>query len=169
MIAVAVIKVQDYGNEAKYVQEIEQSIERYLRQGLQTIIEKIQNKQFFEANQLILENLGSKRESYYGRLNFLLEKIVDYNDEEALDLFDLSEIDYQSTLNLEVILAVMGMLIGFVLSALIIRNIDRAVKELHDVSLEYAQGNLSNKVHYNSDDELGRVSRVRHSTKWVAV
>ena len=159
MIADSVIEVQDYGNEAKYVQEIEQSMERYLSQGLQPIIEKIQNKQFFEANQLILENLGSKRESYYGRLNVLLEEFVDYNDEKAQDLFDLSETDYQSTLNLEVILAVMGMLIGFVLSALIIRNIDRAVKELHDVSLEYAQGNLSNKVHYNSDYELGRVSQ----------
>ncbi len=159
IIADAVIEVQDYGNEAKYVQEIEQSMERYLSQGLQPIIEKIQNKQFFEANQLILENLGSNRESYYGRLNVLLEEFIDYNDEAAQDLFDLSETDYQSTLNLEVILAVMGMLIGFVLSALIIRNIDRAVKELHDVSLEYAQGNLSNKVHYNSDDELGRVSQ----------
>ncbi|MCU7836999.1 MAG: methyl-accepting chemotaxis protein [gamma proteobacterium symbiont of Taylorina sp.] len=158
-ISEAVIETQEDGSEAQYVQKINDKIEVYLRQGLQPVIDKLTQRQFYEANQLFLKNLNSNGDSYFGSLIIMLEGFVDFNDDEAQELFVLSEENYQATLKIEIVLTAIGFIIGFGLSWLIIRNIDRVVKELYDVATEFADGNLARKITYNSHDELGRVSQ----------
>jgi len=157
-ISEAIIESEENGGERQYVQKISDKIEIYLSQGLQPVIDTIKTKDFPVAYRLALKNLKSRPDTHFGSLHIMLEGFIDFNDEEAQELFQLSKESYRSALTIEIITLVAGIL-GFALSWLIIRNIDKAVTELHDVAIEYAEGNLIRQVTYSSNDELGRVSQ----------
>ncbi len=160
LIEDAIIEVQvdgEEGAEAKYIKQIAENITIYLQQGVQPVIEIFKKNEFIEADKLILLHFNSSPASYFGRLNLLLQGFVDFNDEEAQELFERSENDYQSAFQLLIMLIAMGIVLGFTLSWLIIKGIDTAVSELHDVASEYAKGDLSGTIRYSGQDELGRV------------
>ncbi|MDX2503829.1 MAG: methyl-accepting chemotaxis protein [Gammaproteobacteria bacterium] len=157
LITGAVFQTDTEGPEVDHLKDMVKKIDTYLEHGLQPIIQKLEKKEFNQANQWLLANLNSKKGSDFGALNIALHGFVKLNDKEAVELFTSSEADYQNTVQLEVVLIIIGVVVGFVLSWLIIRGIDVAVSELHDVTNEYAEGDFSREISYSGKDELGRV------------
>jgi methyl-accepting chemotaxis protein len=148
----AVMEAGGVNVEAQRVQEIKQLFVTWKSQNLEPTIVAIETQDFTSLKQLL-----SGETSNFDKLETALKGFIDFNDEEAQELYQISVDGHKNMLLIQIPLIVFGSLLGFVLSWLIIRGIDRGIKELQGASQRFADGNLTQEVDYTAQDEIGTV------------
>jgi len=87
-----------------------------------------------------------------------LGKLIDQQLENARSRHDLAEEEYRMMRNLTIGILLLGLLTAGFLGGWLVGNIRRPLTEVRDVLRKLNSGDLTHRVQYQSDDELGQMA-----------
>jgi len=147
------ITEEEGDDELSQVKEIEAAYHDFLTNGAIKCISLIRQNKYHDANELLVTEMND----LYLKSKKLLEGFIEYNNNEAKELFEGSESDYQGILVQNLIIIVVGAIVALFFSFMIIRGIHSSVTKLQIASGKLAEGDMTTTIEDFYNDELGQV------------
>jgi len=141
------------GDEIDAVKEIEKEYHNFLTNGAIKVISLIRQNKHYDANKVFITDMNS----VFKRVQRLLENFINYNESEAISIFESSEDEYQTILYEDLLLIVLGVFSSLFFAFMIIRGINSSVKKLQHSADAFADGDLRSSISDYNNDEIGAV------------
>ena len=141
------------GDELDQVKKIEVAYHNFLTNGAVKAISLIRQNKYHDANELLVTDINT----LYLKSRKLLEDFIEYNNNEAIELFENSESNYQEVLVENIFIIILGAIIALFFSYIIIRGIHSSVEKLQLAASDFAEGDMTTTINDYNHDELGQV------------
>jgi len=141
------------GDEIDAVKAIEVEYHNFLTNGAIKVISLIRQNKYYEANQVLITDMNA----LFIKVQRLLEGFIAFNENEAVEIFENSEREYQTILYEDVLLIVLGVVLSLFSAFMIIRGINNSVEKLQQSADEFANGDLRSSIDHYNNDEIGAV------------
>jgi methyl-accepting chemotaxis protein len=141
------------GKEIERVKNIEATYHDFLTNGAVKAISLIRQNKYYEANKVLVSDMRT----LFQKEKKLLDGFIEYNNKEAIEIFESSESYYQQFLLITIIIIIVSVTLGLFLSFMIIRGIQTSVIKLQSASTNFANGDMTTIISDYYQDELGEV------------
>lgn len=135
------------------IKAIEREYHEFLTNGAIKAISLIRQNKHYEANQVIIVDMSER----FVKVQRHLEEFINHSEQEAVDIFETSESDYQTILYEDLVLIVLGVGLSLFFAFMIIRGINSSVEKLRHSADDFANGDLRSSIDNFSNDEIGAV------------
>ncbi|MFC0312509.1 methyl-accepting chemotaxis protein [Chromohalobacter canadensis] len=142
-------------NHTDAAESFNASVERYLDDGMQVVLDTLNAGDFYEAYVAYNDVLEGQREEVSGQLNSL----VDEKRNDAMSMATEAAETQHEMLMWQAGVFIFGMVVLVVLGIITVRSTLRPVREALDFSLQIAAGNLGASLKEGKQDEIGRLTR----------
>ncbi|MFK5983980.1 MAG: methyl-accepting chemotaxis protein [Pseudomonadota bacterium] len=143
------------GEGLQQIKNIERVYHDFLSNGAVKAISLIRQNKYYEADKVLVTDMRR----LYQKEKKLLDNFIEYNNNEAIAIFEKSEENYQYILLENIILIIVATVLGLFLSFMIIRGIQVSVKKLQAASNDFANGDMTTTITDFYQDELGEVCK----------
>ncbi len=145
--------------EKRLAAEFAKTRAAFVQEGLRPAVAALRAGQYQEANRLLLTQVNPT----FTPANAAAEKLLQLELDVAKAEYRGADDSYNFIRNVAVILLVAGVGLNVLLAIYTIKGIGQAVHELDDTATKLAAGDLSARVAYRGNDELGHVAKVFNS------
>ena len=125
-----------------------------VKQGYLPAIGMIESGDFKAANLLLLKTINPA----FNKSLQALDEMLEEESKEANELFHAIEVEYQSMVTLISVLLAAGILFSILLAYVIISGISKGVSRIEIAANSLADGDLTARVDYSSNDEIGHIA-----------
>lgn len=129
------------------------SRKKFVVDGLLPVNEKLLAGQYHQANEIILKKVNP----LFMETNKDILALVDYMVKSSQELHQEAHDDFVGTRNTSLILLLIGSLILIIAAQRAISAITRGVTGLDDGMEQLASGDLTTRIDYSANDELGKI------------
>ncbi|MFC4537372.1 methyl-accepting chemotaxis protein [Chromohalobacter sarecensis] len=143
------------GNHSDTAESFDASVQRYLDDGMQVVLDTLNAGDFYEAYVAYNDVLDGERDEVSDQLNGL----VDEKRNEAMAMASEAAETQHEMLMWQAGVFIFGLVVLVVMGIITVRSTLRPVREALDFSLQIAAGNLGASLKGGRQDEIGRLTR----------
>lgn len=133
------------------------------------VYQKEINAAAIEAKADILKQEFDKSRNVYENSLSLLDEVIKYNNEEASNMVQLGQLDYEQGFNFMLIVMGIIIILSVIISFTISRSISKKLNLIQNGAQKLADGDLNFELNINSTDEIGNLAssfeQVRNNLK----
>lgn len=156
--------------DRKLLEEVKSLWDKYLAVGDGMIALSAENKM-----QEALAVMSGESREYFDELTAKCMELVAFNKTQGAAADKAADVAYSFALKLTFIMGIAIVVLAALISIYIVRGITNPVKEIDNVAKKIADGQLNESIHYQSNDELGKlavnfnktVSRLRNYVDYI--
>lgn len=142
-------------DEKKLAEEFAEKRGRFVKEGLLPVRDAILAGNYHEATRLTIE----KTNPLFKEANEPAHKIYEHEKQLAKQSHESATKQYHTLLTIVIATILVSVVLSLIIGILIIRSISKATTALIDASGAMAQGDLTKRVHFDSQDELGTIGK----------